>query len=99
MKTITEYTEKLKSFFLPSREIAPVEDANVSSANYSVGKQFIKDSQLCRAKTAISTGDTFVLNSNYELSSDVSSQIQALTNLGFHVVNGKVYQKYLKEVE
>ena len=56
------------------------------------------------AADVIKAGDmaTFIYDgTNYNLISldSASSEIQALANLGFHVVNGKVYQKYLKEVE
>lgn len=45
--------------------IAPVEAGATASQSYAVGEQFIKAGKYCTAKTAITSGDAFVVNTNY----------------------------------
>ena len=45
--------------------IAPVESGTTASRAYAVGAHFIKNGAFCTAKTAISQGETFTLNTNY----------------------------------
>lgn len=45
--------------------IAPNETALTASKAYAVGEHFYKDGKYCTAKTAIASGDTFTLNTNY----------------------------------
>lgn len=59
-------------------DIAPSEDGDTALQGYSKGDQFLRNGTLYKAKTAIVAGDTFVLDTNYELAADVSSQIKTL---------------------
>jgi len=45
--------------------IAPVENGSTASQAYAVGAHFIRDGAFCTAKTAIASGETFTLNTNY----------------------------------
>ena len=45
--------------------IAPIEDGTKASQAYAIGKYFVRNRQLCKAKTAIASGATFTLNTNY----------------------------------
>lgn len=45
--------------------IAPVESGATASKAYAVGEHFIRDGAFCTAKTAIASGATFTLNTNY----------------------------------
>lgn len=47
--------------------IAPIENGTTASKAYSVGQYFLHDDQFCKAKTAIASGATFTLNTNYEV--------------------------------
>lgn len=61
--------------------IAPVEDGDNASRDYAIGEQFYRNNVLYKAKTAITLGtawSSLVLNTNYEASGSVSSQIKAL---------------------
>lgn len=48
-------------------ELAYKESGTTASRAYAIGEYFCLGGQLCRAKTAISSGDTFTLNTNYEV--------------------------------
>ena len=50
-------------------QLAYVETGSTASRAYAIGEYFCLGGQLCRAKTAISQGDTFTLNTNYEVPS------------------------------
>jgi len=45
--------------------VAPVESGTTASQAYAIGEHFIKDGAFCTAKTAIASGATFTLNTNY----------------------------------
>lgn len=64
--------------------IAPVEDGGTAVLSYSAGDQFIHLGALCKAKTTINAGDTFIINTNYEDAGQVVDQFdsvkQALSN-------------------
>ena len=47
--------------------IAPIEDANTASQAYSAGKYFYRNGNFCKAKTSISKGATFTLDTNYQI--------------------------------
>ena len=47
-------------------ELAPVENGTTASRAYAVGEYFCHNGKTCRAKTAISSGATLTLNTNYE---------------------------------
>ena len=49
-------------------QLAYVESGTTASRAYAIGEYFCLGGQLCRAKTAISQGDTFTLNTNYKVS-------------------------------
>lgn len=56
--------------------LAPCEDTNIASRNYAAGKYFIWKNQPAQAKTAITAGDTLVIDTNVILIEDgfVNSQ-------------------------
>lgn len=64
--------------------IAPVESTTSASRAYAIGEKFIKNHALYQAKTAIALGDALVLDTNYELADDITTQLsllnQTLTN-------------------
>ena len=45
--------------------IAPIEDGEKASQAYAIGKYFYHNGSLCKAKTAIASGATFTLGTNY----------------------------------
>ena len=55
--------------------IAPTESGSASAHDYAIGQEFYHDNLLYKAKTAITTGDTFVVGTNIELAQDLASQI------------------------
>lgn len=80
------------------QELAYVENGTTASRNYAVGEYFCKNGKTCRAKTAISSGATLTLNTNYEevsggglndLRSDISS-IQAKSQYVYSGANASV---------
>ena len=92
----------LGKLFAHKTDIAPTEVGASILHQYSAGDQFYYEGTLYTALQTIAANtawSSLTPNTYYKASDDVTSQIQALANLGFHVVNGKVYQKYLKEVE
>ena len=68
----TEYQALLAS-------IAPPENGTTASKAYSAGQYFMKGAQLCKAKTAIASGATFTLNTNYETTT-VAAELYAAMN-------------------
>ena len=46
--------------------IAPIEDGTAASQAFAQGAYFFRSGAFCKAKTAIASGDTFTLNTNYE---------------------------------
>lgn len=84
MKSIVDYTNKLKDFFA-TKQALTTSNTNIAYINtssttaskgYSQGEQFILDGILRKAKTAIASGATLTLNSNYENAENVTTQIQ-----------------------
>lgn len=60
--------------------IAPVESTTSASRAYAIGEMFIKNHTLYKAKTAITAGDTLVLNTNYEAASTtLQEEVEDLT--------------------
>ena len=53
------------------------EDGTTASQAYAQGKYFIKNGQLCKAKTAIASGATFTLGTNYEVT-DIGTELYSL---------------------
>lgn len=84
MKTIIDFTNKVKSL-VDGRisNIANVEESPSTHA-YTVGKQLIFNGLLCKATSAIAVGDTLAVGTNLALSDNVVEQIyslnQGLTN-------------------
>ena len=84
MKTIIDFTNKVKSL-VDGRmsNIANVEESPSTHA-YAVGKQLIFNGLLCKATSAIAVGDTLAVGTNLALSDNVVEQIyslnQGLTN-------------------
>ena len=58
--------------------IAPEETGTTASRTYAVGKYFLLNHQLCKAKTAIASGATFTLNTNYEVTTVADELYTAL---------------------
>lgn len=71
-----------------------------ASKAYAIGEHFYKDGKFCTAKTAIASGATFTLNTNY-IESDLSetlknkanTTITATTNDYYSLVNNDIYMK------
>lgn len=84
MKTIIDFTNKVRSL-VDGRmtNIANVE-TSPSTHPYAVGKQLIFNGLLCKATSAIAVGDTLAVGTNLALSDNVVEQIyslnQGLTN-------------------
>lgn len=84
MKTIIDFTNKVRSL-VDGRmsNIANVEESPSTHA-YTVGKQLIFNGLLCKATSAISVGDTLAVGTNLALADNVVEQIyslnQGLTN-------------------
>lgn len=98
MKSIIDYTNKIKAYAAAAKSIAPVENGTAAAGSYGIGENFMREGVLYKAKTAITAGDTLTLNTNYELDDPESVQIgnlkQALSNLGLTVVDGKLCAVY-----
>lgn len=58
--------------------IAPIENGTTASKAYSVGQYFLHNDQFCKAKTAIASGATFTLNTNYEVTTVANELYTAL---------------------
>lgn len=58
--------------------IAPIETGTTASQAYAVGKYFLLNNQFCKAKTAIASGATFTLNTNYEVTTIADELYAAL---------------------
>ncbi len=54
--------------------IAPIEDGDTASQAYAVGRYFYRNGSFCKAKTAIASGATFTLGTNYEVTT-VSAEL------------------------
>lgn len=78
----TRYAEdlvkKLESLPWDMSMIAPIETGTTASQAYAVGKYFILNDQFCKAKTAIASGATFTLNTNYEVTTVADELYTAL---------------------
>jgi len=59
--------------------IAPIENGTTASQAYAQGQYFLKDNQFCKAKTAIASGATFTLNTNYEVTTVAAELFAALS--------------------
>lgn len=57
--------------------IAPVEGGTTASRAYAKGEHFIRDGAFCTAKTAIASGATLTLNTNYTAGSIADAVIQS----------------------
>jgi len=77
---VTKYPEDLRSKIegLPwdLSMIAPIENGTTASKAYLAGQYFLKDNQFCKAKTAIASGATFTLGTNYEVTT-VATELYA----------------------
>ena len=84
LKSITDFTNLIKTYFAKARQLATVEPATAGH-DYAIGEQLILNGELYTAKTAITTGDTLTVGTNIELSPKITTQIgtlnEALTNL------------------
>lgn len=58
--------------------LAPSEDGSTAVLSYSIGDEFIRNGALCKAKTAITSGDTLVFNTNYEDAGVAMDQLVSL---------------------
>jgi len=57
--------------------IAPTENGATASQAYAQGKYFFRGGNFCKAKTAIASGASFTLNTNYEITT-VAAELYAL---------------------
>lgn len=68
--TSTRYTEnltgKLEGLPWDLSMIAPIENGATASKAYTTGQYFLHNNVFCKAKTAIASGATFTLGTNYE---------------------------------
>lgn len=98
MKSVEDFANQIKSYASAAKSIAPVENGTTAVSSYQIGKEFMRQGVLYKAKTAITAGDTLTLNTNYELADPVSTQLDnvknALSDLGLTVVNGKLCAVY-----
>ena len=63
---------------VPLAMIAPIETGTTASKAYAVGEYFILNgNQFCKAKTAIASGATFTLNTNYTVTT-IGAELKAL---------------------
>ena len=76
----TKYPENLKAKIenLDLSMIAPIETGTTASQEYAVGKYFLLNNQFCKAKTAIASGATFTLGTNYEVTTVAEELYTAL---------------------
>ena len=59
--------------------LAPVENGSTASQAYAVGEHFMRDGAFCTAKTAIASGGSFTLNTNYIVET-IAGAIETLTS-------------------
>lgn len=64
---------------IDASEIAPIENGTTASTNYAQGAYFIHNGKFCKAKTAIASGASFTLNTNYEVTT-VAAEFIALNS-------------------
>lgn len=64
-------------------QLAPVENGTTASLTYAAGEYFCRNGKTCRAKTAIQSGATLTLNTNYKEES--SGGLNALNSTMSHV--------------
>ena len=76
----TKYPENLRAKLenLDLSMIAPIETGTTASQAYAVGKYFLLNNKFCKAKTAIASGATFTLNTNYEVTTIADELYTAL---------------------
>ena len=75
-----DLVKKLESLPWDMSMIAPVETGTTASQAYAIGKYFILNDQFCKAKTAIASGATFTLNTNYEVTTVAAELYSALNS-------------------
>lgn len=84
MKSSVDFANKVKEYTAAGKSIAPVENGETAVGSYAIGDQFMREGVLYKAKTTIDSGDSLVLDTNYELEDDVTTQLssvkQALSN-------------------
>jgi len=76
----TKYPENLRAKLenLDLSMIAPIETGTTASQAYAVGKYFLLNNKFCKAKTAIASGATFTLNTNYTVTTIADELYTAL---------------------
>lgn len=62
------------------KAIAPIENGATASQAYAVGKYFFHNGDFCKAKTAIASGATFTLNTNYEVTTVAAELFTAINS-------------------
>ena len=60
--------------------IAPIEDGDTASQAYAQGKYFFHNGDFCKALTAIASGATFTLNTNYSVTTVAAELFTALNS-------------------
>lgn len=61
--------------------VVPDESGPTASQSYTKGKYFYHNGDFCKAKTAIPSGATFTLNTNYETTTVAAELFRALNSL------------------
>ena len=79
MKTIVDFTNKIKEKFTMRKDIAPVESSSTASRAYSAGDNFYYGSLLQKATTDIAQGASLVGGTNFENADPVCTTLQNLS--------------------
>ena len=72
--------------------VAPVENGATASRAYAIGEHFIKDGAFCTAKTAIASGATFTLNTNY-IAGNIAGEFEKTPDTIHELVTNVSYTK------
>ena len=98
MKNVVDFANQIAGYAAAAKSIAPVENGDNAVGSYEIGDQFMRNGVIYKAKIAIDANDPLTLNTNYELESDLETQLsnvnEALSDLGLTVVNGKLCAVY-----
>jgi hypothetical protein len=82
MKSIVDFTNKLKAYFAQNKTIAPTEDdATSASQDYSIGDQLVLSGTLYDVTAPITTGDALATTgagANITAADDVTTQISSV---------------------
>lgn len=79
MKTMLDYTNKIKPYF---QGVAKVEPTTTAAAAHSKGERFYLNGTLVEATADIAVGATIAVNTNVKAADDVETQIAKLETIG-----------------